>query len=92
MTEINEERNEPGPTKEDPSAEQILEKITECFGKDVGRAFQGENSWLHLARRVAYSSYFLFVVLNPNLAPLNDKGNLFPVFLKEQSHQFLVSL
>ena len=50
---------------ENPSAEEILKRIKECYGEAVGKAFEGKNLAVHFWRETAQhatnlSSFFLF--------------------------------
>ena len=49
LAEVLEESSNLGPDEnetkeEEPSPEQILKQITDCFGETVGQAFQGGNN------------------------------------------------
>lgn len=44
MNQTNEEdKQEKIENEENPSAEEILKRIKNCYGEDVGKAFQGEK-------------------------------------------------
>ena len=42
---------------ENPSAEEILKRMKECYGEAVGKAFEGKNLPVHFWREICYKPF-----------------------------------